>query len=259
MADAPNKNRVMQTPRGQFLDAPEALAKLRALLKRNPVAGTGQKSDGAKVAVEIAELVTAEMMGPQGAHVETVLAALGALAGFSVQMAIREEFVRLGKIPLAKAFAVVTTPDGGTYYFGDLLNEGIVTSKPGQLSVWGLVAGAAQHLGAPELPDLPEIFAHVAHTVGTASFGVPRLSPEHQPQQLPLELLDRLWNPVRNTLAMKVASPGQWPLVLAVAAQQSILKFKGLLEPGLAARIVMEAAIPMSRVDPGRVHQAFFW
>ena len=79
------------------------------------------------------------------------------------------------------------------------------------------------------------------------------------PRRLPFELLDKFWNPVRNYLAASTSSPSQWPFVLAFAAQLVMLNTKGIIEPGIAARIVMEAAVPMSKVDPRRVRGAYFW
>ena len=69
------------------------------------------------------------------------MGAVGALAGFAAQMAIREDFIKSGKIAADKAFNVVATQDGSTYYFGDLLNEGLVATRQGNYSVGTLVAG----------------------------------------------------------------------------------------------------------------------
>jgi hypothetical protein len=253
-----NTLRTWQTPRGQFLDHHDAHAKAQELLKGG-IAGTGKKYDSADVAGKIIELVFGETSDARGVHCETALATLGALAGFAVQMGIREEFVKSGKITKGNAFTTISTTNGGTYFFGDLINEGLVAYRQGHYSVWTFIAGAAQQLGAKALPDLNDLFAHVARSVGSSDFGVPRLPPQNTPRQLPFELLDKFWNPVRLQLAVSVTSPSQWPFVLALAAQLVMIKAKDVIEPGIAARIVMEAAVPMSKVDPRRVHAAFFW
>jgi hypothetical protein len=253
-----NTPRTWQSERAQFLDHPDVLTKARVLLKSG-IAGTGKKYDAAEVAGNIVELVFGETRDSRGVHCETALTTLGALGGFAVQMGIREEFVKSGKITNAKAFTTVKTKDGSTFFFGDLLNEGLWTSRQGQYSVWTMVCGAAHHLGATSLPDLKEIFAHVASSVGADNFGIPRLPSQNMPRHLPIELLNKFWNPVRIHLVTSVSSPGQWPLVLGLAAQQAIVKTKDVIAPGLAARIVMEAAVPMSKVDPRRVYAAFFW
>jgi hypothetical protein len=247
-----------QTPRGQFLDHPDCHAKAQQALKGG-LAGTGQKYNSKEVAGKIVELVYGETTDTRGVHIETVLTILGALAGFAVQMGIREEFIKSGKVSKEKAFLTIGTKDGSTYYAGELLIEGLVSPRQGQFSVWTLVGGAAEHLGAKTLPDLRDLFDHVSRTVGDKGFGIPRLPPQNMPRQLPFELLDKFWNPVRNYLAMTASSPAQWPFVLALAAQLVIINTKDIIEPGIAARIVMEAAVPMSKVDPRRVRAAYFW
>lgn len=113
--------RKWQTPRGQFLDHLDLQAKAQQLIEGG-VAGTGRKYDSNEVARRIIELLFGETQDSAGVHVQTVLATLGAVAGFAVQMGIREELVKLGKISADKAFVSVTAKDGSVYYFGDLLN-----------------------------------------------------------------------------------------------------------------------------------------
>jgi hypothetical protein len=156
-----------------------------------------------------------------------------------------------------QAFTVTVGKDGAPYYSGALLDEGLFNHKPGAFSVYAFVGGAARHLGAKRLPDMKFISANIAGTVGTPDFGVPRVPPEHRPKALPVELLDKFWNPVRNLLVVSVKAPGHWPFSLGLAAQQAMIKAKDVIDPGIAAYIVMEAAIAMARIDPGRVRNAY--
>ena len=78
------------------------------------------------------------------------------------------------------------------------------------------------------------------------------------PRNPPTELLDKFWSPVRNFLVVNVQSPTQWPLVIAHAAQKVIVMAKGTIDPALAAKIIMETAVPMAKVDPARIHFAYF-
>lgn len=204
---------------------------------------------------EIKALILAELTDGKGVHVETALTALGSLAGFSCQMAIREDFVKSGKITLEQAFTTVGTADGQTYYMGDLLNEGLVATRKGNLSVWGIVAAAPHHLGK-DLPDLMPIFKRTGATLGSDDFGVPDLPKRHMPDQMPIELLQKFWNVTRNQLVLAELAPSQWPYVISQAAQQLIMDGKDVLDPSLAARIVMEAAVPMSKVSPDQVPRA---
>ena len=57
--------------------------------------------------------------GPQGVHLETLYSAIGALAGFGCQAAVREAIVKPGILTAEQAFVVVETTDGSTYFYGD--------------------------------------------------------------------------------------------------------------------------------------------
>ncbi len=183
------------------------------------------------------------------ARCETILTAVGALAGFAAQHGIWEAVVKPGKMALQQAFVVVETRSGETYFFGDFLNNILATQKPQYLSVWKIVSSTATAMGATELPDLVPMFKNSAETVGSPMFGVPELPEGHTPSMLPRDLLIRFWPQV-----LKMLRVGSDPLTCAVdvatAAEQLMLSMKGEIDPALAARIIMEAAIPMSKVDP---------
>jgi hypothetical protein len=250
-------SRTWQTERMTLLDNREFInATVRAVSGGIP--GTNKQYDANKVSSELVEMLFAELRDSSGVDLQTALTTLGALAGFSGQMAIRENLIKTGKIPEEKAFLVAKTNSGETYYFGDLLNEILFSNKPDIVSISGMVGGAAQQSGAKTLPDIGDIARHVAGTVGGDGFGVPRLPPHHMPRNPPIELLDRFWNPMRNFLVVNVHSPTQWPLVFGLAAQKVIVMAKDTLDPALAAQIVMEAMIPLASVDPAKIHFAYF-
>ena len=97
-----------------------------------------KKSDplvGAKIAgKEIVSRLINGMKNEKGVHVESLLCALGALAGYSCQANLRAQAIARGLDPNAP-FQVVKTNDGEEYYFGDPLNEALAEGK---LSVWSL-------------------------------------------------------------------------------------------------------------------------
>lgn len=189
-----------------------------------------------------------------GIHLESVISALGATAGFGTQIAIREAFIKTGKISEKAAFVVITTKDGNRYYFGDLLNEGLLGDVPKkQISVWGLIAGGAQAAGATSLPDIQEIARHNAAVLGSAEFGVPRLPEGHVLKELPLEVLRQTWPSVRSILEKNQPDPRFWGWIPALAIQKILIHRKDSIDPFLAATIAMEAAIPMSKLDPETV------
>ena len=130
---------------------------------------------------EILHRLLKGIQSERGVHIESLLTILGALAGFSCQMAIRRECGLRGSKP---PFVEVKGQDGQTFYFGDELNGPLAQERH---AIWSLSAGMAHQLGAG-LPD--------------------------------------------------------------VAVQQAIAMAKDVIDPGAAVKIVMESAIPMSKVDP---------
>ena len=112
-----------------------------------------------------------------------------------------------------------------------------------------LFRSAAQHAGAKELPDLNEIFQHTSSVLGSEQFGIPRF-PEHQrAADTPLNFLKALWPTFAPRVQLLCPNPVDWPVLFGLAIQEAIYAGREALNPGLAARIVMESAIPMSKVD----------
>jgi len=128
----------------------------------------------------------------------------------------------------------------------------LTSTRPGQLSVWRLAAGAAVSVGlsAERLPDLDPIFARVAATIGTPDFGMPDLPHRNGPHELPRAALGRHWPKVKELLIAALLERIHWPLELAMAAQSLIKLGKGIIEPQVALLAVMDSAIMMSKVDP---------
>lgn len=178
-------------------------------------------------------------------HVESLLCALGALAGYACQANLRAQAIAKGVDPNAP-FNIVKTSDGKRYFFGDPLNKALAEDK---LSVWSLSAGAAQHVGATSLPDINEIFKHTASSLGSEAFGVPRYPEGHSAGDLPINYVKGLWPALLPIVKKFAPEPVLWPLLFAVALQNAIEMSKGAIAPELALSLVMEAAIPMSKVD----------
>jgi hypothetical protein len=187
---------------------------------------------------------------------ETVLCALGALAGYAAQQAIREAVVKPGKLTLDQAFVVIETRSGEVFFFGDLLNAVIVSKDGGQngtrdkghASIWKIVSDGGYEAGAINLPDVSDMIKHCAATVGGQEFGIPRVPDAHMPALLPRDAVSRLWPAARRRLS--VVEPMSWPLHLATAAHRLIVELKDTIRPDIAVQIVMEAAVPMSKIDP---------
>jgi hypothetical protein len=195
---------------------------------------------------DIFQWVLKSMKTERGAHVESLLCALGALAGYSCQASLRDQAIGKGLEETA-ALIIFEEKNGKKYFFGDPLNHALCESK---FSVWSLAAGAAQHHGCKNLPDFRGIFEHVAKTVGkTDTFGVPRLPEGHNVGALPIAYLKAMWPVLFPNVRMFCKDPAEWPLSFGFAIQEAIAAGKQVISPELALLIVMEAAIPMSKVD----------
>lgn len=187
-------------------------------------------------------------------HAETVLSEIGALAGFAAQMSIRKSIIEAQKLDANEILPEVITKNGERYYFSDLLNWMLFENLGAPpYSVWAYVRDAVPAQSHAELPDMADILGNAARTIGTFRFGVPRLPAEHMPHKTPRAALQELWAAVRQEFDASTRDPAEWPYDLAYAAQWQMLTSRDRLALPLAARIVMEAAIPMSKLDPRTV------
>lgn len=193
---------------------------------------------------ELLGLVMSSLKDERGIHLESLYCALGAVAGHACQASVSAEASAAGKPPDA-LFDVVTTTDGGRYYFGDALNRPLAEDR---VSLWSLVAGAAAHDGASQLPDLADIFRHNAAVLGSEQFGVPRLPPEHPVQAKPVDYARKLWPSVRPIVSKLAGEPRMWPVSVGLAIQEVMAQAGGQVPPEMVARIVMESAIPVSKI-----------
>lgn len=187
-------------------------------------------------------------------HSETILTEIGALAGFAVQMSIRKSVIEAQGLDPNTVLTEVVTRDGDKYYFSDLLNWILFenTTQP-PYSLWSYVTAVVPEEMRGLLPDVTEIVSYAARTIGTRQFGVPRLPLGHMPRKLPFDALVEHWRTVQAEFTASGRNPAEWPFDLATAAQWQMLTGRDLLALPLAAAIVMEAAIPMSKVDPNTV------
>jgi hypothetical protein len=190
-------------------------------------------------------------------HSETILTELGALAGFAAQISIRKAVIEPQRLNPNTVLAEVVTMNGQKYYFSDLLNWVLFenTSQP-PYSIWSYISAVVPDEIRALLPNVNDIVSYAARTIGTSQFGVPRLPAARMPRKLPLDALIEHWDMVEAELTASGRNPGEWPYDLAAAAQWQMLTSRERLALPLAATIVMEAAIPMSKVDPAKIQGA---
>lgn len=194
---------------------------------------------------EVVQRLLNGMKTERGIHIESLLCALGSLAGYACQADLRSQAQKQG-IPENKVLMVIGTKNGKNFFFGDHLNKALAESK---FSIWSLAAGAAQHNGCTKLPDVAEIFGYVTSTVGDENFGIPRLPDAHKPGDLPINYLKSLWPAMLNIIQPFCKESLEWPILFGFAIQEVMDLSKTTIKPELALLIVMESAIPMSKVD----------
>lgn len=201
---------------------------------------------GAKIgAIEVYHHILALLKNEKGVHVESLLCALGAVAGYSCQASIRAQAEALEK-PETSVFMIATAKDGRKYYFGDLLNGPLAEDK---LSIWSLAAASAQENGRKISLDVAEIFKHSAESVGREDFGVPRVPESHRAGDIPVNYVKAVWPVVMPIARAFCKSPVEWPVLFGLAIQHAMKESKGVLSADTAIQIIMESAVPSSKFD----------
>jgi len=199
----------------------------------------------------------------RGIHTETILTAVGALAGFAAQNAALDRVTSPDPTTPALKLAIAQTNPGEQFLFGDAINVHLFPEPHSTLPLSAIIAGAATQAGVPptELPDYQDMAKHVAAVVGTPDFGKLRAPQEHQPQLEPLGLLRQLWPLTRDVLRRpphkgifrRTEMPLQethWPIVIGIVSSQLIAMTKGVLDPRIGAALIMESAVITTKIDP---------
>jgi hypothetical protein len=191
-------------------------------------------------------------------QLETLFCAVGALAGFAVQHALRQESLAAGRAE-TDGLLTIESASGERFYFGDRLNAMLVPHRREDLTVWSMIAGEAMRLGAGDLGDGVDIFERVTKSIGTPAFGVPTPTEGHRPWLLPRQAIEIFWpsvrmgftrEPVVPVPGFKLVEPRYWPLALAVIGAGYLALGKETLPPVRAVALFMEAAVAMSKIDP---------
>lgn len=198
-------------------------------------------------------------------HAETLMAAIGAIAGYAAQQAMIAKFSDDGEGLQSGELQLARTTNGGEFYFGDPLNWMLIPKSnsvaEASEKLWPLALGGAVAAGLDrsQLPDVEPMFAHVASTIGGEKEGTTSL--ENCQFQLPAKaLLKSVWplalQCFNSELSGKVIQPRlvvsqRWrPAIAARAANKMIRDVAGVLSPLAALTIVMEIAIYASKLTP---------
>jgi len=191
--------------------------------------------------LEALDVLMRRMQTERGVHVESVLAALGALAGLAcLHGALDERAAGQGSL-------IVINTDSGKFYSGDSINKPLAENK---YSVWTIASGGAKRAGVKEMPDVGEMFAHIAGSLGGPDFGKARVPDTHRPGDDIATYTAILWPVILPTLNFFCDHKAEWPLLLGYGLQELIVKTKDIIPPDIALRLAMETAIASSKMDP---------
>jgi hypothetical protein len=202
----------------------------------------------------------------RGIHTETLLTAVGALAGFAAQNAALNQVTSPDPTSPRLSIAIAQGRGGEKYVFGDAVNLYLFPEPNSTLPLFALIGGAViqARLAADDVPDYKEMAKHVAAVVGSPQFGLLRAPKDHRPQLEPLELLGKLWPLTRDVMRLplpKSIPPDRepplkeihWPIIVGLVAAQFIAMTKDVLSPRIGAALVMESAIITSKIDPENI------
>jgi hypothetical protein len=186
----------------------------------------------------------------RGARIEDLLAILASTGGFACIHAALTTLAEQGKTTQEAGIVTARGQDGNDYLFGDLPNRALIESE---LALLSLALGAAQACGGQiSIEMVHDAMRHVAGSVGGAEFGVPRLPEQHRPGDLPINYVRHIWPKIAEALDLYEVPVEQRPTAIGFALQQAIDLGKDTLDPTIAARIAVECAVPMAKLDPAR-------
>lgn len=183
----------------------------------------------------------------KGVHVPTLLGILGSVAGYScMNYALLALKSGVGASD-PHAIVHLKGSDGRDYLLGNLINSVLLENK---YSVWSLVGGMVQELDSSRLPDVLEIVGHVCATIGGEEFGVPRLPEGQELPALPLTFVRDMAKVMMDQAQKYTTDAALFPILFGLAAQSVIVDAKDVLPAGYSAQIIMECAVPMSKITP---------
>lgn len=183
-------------------------------------------------------------------HLESLICAIGSLAGYASQVAVSSRASRGASKQILGAQAL----NAAGHFLGDALYKVLVETRH---SVWKIAANGAELAGCKSLPDIAEILSHTSMVLGTESFGVPRMPKQHRASDTPLNYVRKLWPELKAVIERACPSPEQWPIVFALAIRDTLIANKEKIDPGVALRLAMESAAAMTKAALDEPVRAF--
>jgi hypothetical protein len=187
-------------------------------------------------------------------QIPSMLNAIGACAGFAAQIAVWRELISPALRDPGDFLILATTKLNEHFLFGDAINLFLFATMADRLSFLSLAGGSLRN--ASELPDIGELARHVAASIGSDQFGRPRLPSGIDLPELPYAALTRTWKKAARTLQnCRDYRAGEWPALLGAVAK-NLMDANPQLSPAGAVKILLEAAVPISKLDPAIVEHS---
>ena len=219
---------------------------------------TSSHQEGAgKLAIGAGEIfkkfMAAGYTDERGIHLESILSATSALAGYAAQQAglamIREGHPEAKQFPQLQQ---ITTKTGQTFLVSELVNQLVASGGgPDRVTVLTLVANSGVRAGGKHLPDMMEIVKRNAQFLGDANYPPLTVPEQNHPRENALAALGRWWPMVVKVFSVTELSalhPLYHMFALAHLAGQWIESGKDVLNPEIAMVLSMETAVATSKV-----------
>ena len=241
------KKQKKEEPQAANVDRPFAAA-LQDVLKGESDPTVAARLAGREIATRLFKVLQSE----RGVRIETALGMLGSLAGVSAPIAMAKGLANGSLKMQAPEVVVLELKGGGGAMTGDYINRKILEAErvgPHMLSVWGMAAGQAEQLGAAVTLDRMELVRRVISQIGEAEFGHLDLPEAHHPGDSVGSMASSLFPAFEPLLDQFGIAPEHGFLPFSFAIQDVMQDGQGVLAPDMALKIVMECAVPASKMD----------
>ncbi|CAG2145723.1 hypothetical protein LMG31506_03243 [Cupriavidus yeoncheonensis] len=184
-------------------------------------------------------------------HLPSIMVAIGACGGFAAQLAVWRTLIQPFNRNPGDFLVHAQTKSNESFILGESINHFLFVTRPDRLSFLSTAAGGLQD--NHELPNISELAAHVMQTMGRETFGIPRYPGPGQYMEEPRAALNRTFGIVASYFLKDGHPPKNWPALLGLIARRIIDTHKHVLPPASAVKMLLESAVPMSKIDRGRV------
>jgi hypothetical protein len=212
------------------------------------------QSDLANEAADILrKLMMSHYADDHGIHIETLLSAAAACAGYQAQQAglwlIAMDQPEAKEVPGVNE---VTTTSGEVFIFSELVNQLVASgADPNRLTVFRLVASEGARAGGSRFPDMREVARRTAAACGSQNYPPLSVPPQHFPKENARIALQRWWPIVVKIFSaneLRHVSPLHRMFALSLMTGQLIEAGKDVLNPDVAMLLAMETAFAMAKV-----------